>query len=264
MQVHIKPGSGVNGAGDISDPFTVDSTTDLDDILNGTYTGSTAASSGDEIILHDGDYGAVRLNNTDVNGILFAALCHRQAKVASGFGISSSDGTANFEIEGIFFDYSGSNVPMRASEVTLNGCAYHVNTGGGRLGYNGNFHKCTWNDCEFYWKSTYTEMFHSNGGTQYFNNSTVVLDTSYSSNPVLMRSTSMQFNECIISCLDQQLDGWALGGSFLTSANNWVHNMTGDKPANIGTSDPIFIDPANKIFRLNIVASPCRGLGQAA
>ena len=260
---YIEYDSGESGDGTLDDPFHVDSTTDLDDILDGTYTNSTEAVSGDEYVFLDGNYGSVFINNADKNGVLFAALNDSQAIFTVFPGKYHSGGSADYECNGLFIDHyhGGSNINRYNNKLTLKGGRVHLE-GSNRIGYNGNFLECHWKQLELYIKNTYTEWFRNPGGAQTFDNCSIILDTSYGG-PRFAHTLSPTFRDCIISSQDSEVTLSHSSSFGSTTSNNWVHNCTGTLPDNIGTADPIFEDPANLKFRLNMVNSPCigRGLG---
>ena len=132
----------MTGKGTEADPWEIDSTTDLDNIINGTYDSDETdppvggLSAGDVIVLADGAYDGIRLNNTGKDQINFRAL--NKPTASGGFNVTidwttadeapfgrpyaSGDGSETFYIDGIAFTMNANTMKHRCGQVDLKRC----------------------------------------------------------------------------------------------------------------------------------------------
>lgn len=127
MIIYISNEANEEGAGTRNDPFHVDSTEDLDKVLNGSYTAHPTGVklvAGDEVVFLGSsaeNYGNIRLGNYFIPGVILAADSPKGAKVTSMFGVPW-DLWANSESinEGDFRHYSN-DLYQATSTGTTNG-----------------------------------------------------------------------------------------------------------------------------------------------
>lgn len=143
MEYHVKIGAGTTGKGTEADPWEIDTTADLDNIINGTYDSDETdppvggLTAGDVIVLADGAYDGIRFNNTGKDQINFRALNRPTAD--GGFKVTndwttadeapfgrphaSGDGTETFYIDGVGFTVNANTMKHRSGQIDLKRCS---------------------------------------------------------------------------------------------------------------------------------------------
>lgn len=143
MEYHVKIGAGTTGKGTEADPWEVDTTADLDNIINGTYDSDETdppvggLTAGDVIVLADGVYDGIRFNNTGKDQINFRALNRPTAD--GGFKVTNNwttadeapfgrphaagDGTETFYIDGVGFTVNANTMKHRSGQIDLKRCS---------------------------------------------------------------------------------------------------------------------------------------------
>lgn len=248
LTYYIEYGSGESGNGSLNDPFHVDSTTDLNNILSGSYSGATAAQAGDKYIFLNGAYGDLGLNTgSPVAGITFEAESYLGVSVTIADGADNKTwiGNAAFTVDGFDIISNHDRNLNFNSTATLRKCQFSHNVTNTYWPL-GNDNRLTFEKCVLNIDTSYSAFLDSNG-TVTFDKCAIGLKSSTTTNFVNTGGTVLA-TDTILYVISGT---WNKGnGSWHANcANNWVYGWNTSPPTNVGTTDPNLRDPANGDFR---------------
>lgn len=253
--VYCEPGAGESGDGSAGDPIHIDSTTDLDNLLNGTYTnGPAAAASGDIYIFKDGAYDGVRLNNADISGITLKAENKWGATIewntggAAPIGVASA-GTADFTVEGFKFTNDATlSDPWRftGGDVTLLNCWIDLYLGGNDEGIDVISDTLTLDRCVIRYGASATAgtgIFRDVDNLTLTNCTAVLREAGY----VFYGTTATVKNSIFYD--EEGTCAWQGSSTITDDGGNYADNVTG-LPAGVTDVDPLFYSLTNQDYRI--------------
>lgn len=258
-----------NGDGSQNDPFHIDDTTALDDLLDqtGHYSAGPVIASGDRIIFKDGVYTGIRVNNTDKDGVTFKAENDLGAEVlwnAAGapYG-ANTGGTATFTIEGFKLygttAISGNTLQSSGTKITFKRCWYDFlsNSNWALIDTGSKGHPpCVWEECIIRHKSNTANsegLFRRFDGWEILNSTIVLRDH----NNVFRETDGATLKNSILYGEEAIAASFLNGTTWVEKANNWGFQC-GSDDSFLGTTDPLFIDFSSLDLKLR-PSSPCIG-----
>lgn len=292
---YLEVGASESGDGSSSDPFHVDGQTALDDILNGVYANSTSAASGDIYIFKDGTYASgLRLNADGHDGITFKGENFHKAHFptvqlgplgdTTGNVLTRSTETTNFENLSL---EPNSRPKSGGGTINLTNCLIKSLSSGAVYGVfqMGGYGPGGVTDDWLPTSMTFTRCLLINqdsSGREFFtrrNTNHTIVNANLLPNPfkfdyctIISKGTqpvwegnsggtiTIEINNSIVSGEGGTTLDTSAYESFVDSANNWAYQFGNGNLPNIGTSDPLFADPANENYRLR-PGSPCLNKG---
>jgi len=264
MEYFVKFGAGTTGKGTEVDPWEIDTTADLDAILDGSYDSDETdppiggLSSGDILIFEDGAYDDIRINNNATDGITFKAKNHRDIfgtpvvtidwtsanEAPFGSPYSGGDSANTCTIEGIDFTLNANTMKHRMGAIQFNRCGF--------FGSGANFmqDKCAANFkfCLFELADGVTNFVKDLDTSPTFDFCTVIAQETDTGTAVyLVDNTTITFDNGVLARTASSNATYKQNGGAVNATSgkeSHVYQWGSDFTAS-ATDDPLFIDSDN-------------------
>lgn len=297
MEYYVKQGAVEGGDGSEADPFVIVNQASVDTLLAGTYTNSTAASSGDIYTFEDGDYPSnVRYNSAGTDGLTFRSKNLHGANLQNpqlGSSGTVSGGNLTRSVESTTFEKfkltpnwgnsAGSQNRWGGGTLTIRKCLFTPTSGKGFFYMGGNGMQgiydgwlpthITFQNCVFHNGSSNTGIYNwgMTHGSAPANGSTTAPSTfTFEHCTIVSSGTQKIFGGAVTGVLLKNVILAGLGGTIVDdidgvdteSSNVWGYQYSDATvtPYIIGTSNPLFVDPSTLDFSLR-PDSPCINKG---
>lgn len=264
MDYHVKFGAGTTGKGTLLDPWEIDSTADLDAILDGSYDSDEidppvgGLVSGDVLLFDDGAYNGIRINNLGKGGINFKAKNLRNLFGGSTvtvdwttaneapFGVpySGSDDTDTFTIDGFDFTLNSNTMKHRSGQIQFNRCGFF----GGAANFMQDKCLAKFRLCLFELQDGVSSFLKDLSADTFFELCTIASLETDTGTPVYLTDGCVgKFNDSVLARLKSLNASYTQNGGAVNADSgqeSHVYQWGSDFTAS-ATTDPMLIDPDN-------------------